>query len=195
MLRILVTGFGPFPGVPVNPSQLVVEALPDTGAGAELVRRILPTEYRAIRDQIDRLVSELRPDIVLGTGVCRDPWFRLETVARNHGNSEHPDNSGAVRSGPIEEGGPDTYGTTLPVDTIYARLMARNHDIKVSDNAGSYVCNYGFYRSCHRIAELGIDARYGFLHLPAHDPSVDPEHQTNRLKDAVCTVLKAAVED
>ena len=49
--RVLITGFGPFPGVPDNPSSWLAEALAAGAAAqadAELHARVLPTEWQAV---------------------------------------------------------------------------------------------------------------------------------------------------
>lgn len=166
MTSALVTGFGPFPRVPRNPSQLLVERLADAIGDLTLHRRILPTDYRAAGPLIETLLDELRPDICLCIGVARagDP-LRLETTARNLGTVQTPDQSGFTFSGAIAAGAPETYAATLSLDRIHAALHERGHRVVLSNDAGGYVCNYVFFTAppSHR-AVRSVDR----LRLPAY---------------------------
>ena len=44
-MKILLTGFDPFGGETVNPAFEAVKLLPDTIAGAEIVKQEVPTEF------------------------------------------------------------------------------------------------------------------------------------------------------
>ena len=67
-MKILVTGFEPFGGESRNPSAEVVERLPDTIAGAEIVKLILPTVRFEAPQRVARAMEEHRPDVVLSIG-------------------------------------------------------------------------------------------------------------------------------
>ena len=56
-MKILVTGFDPFGGEPVNPAIETVKRLPDVIAGAEIVKLEIPTVcHKSLRviDEADR---------------------------------------------------------------------------------------------------------------------------------------------
>src|ERR1044071_7316198 len=85
--RVLITGFGPFPGVPENPSGWLAEALTERWLSAEPHRhiraRILPTEWEATA-LMPRLCETLQPDVMLHFGVCAQAkGFRIEHSAHN----------------------------------------------------------------------------------------------------------------
>lgn len=44
-MKILVTGFNPFGGETVNPAYEAVKLLSDTSAGAEIIKKEIPTEF------------------------------------------------------------------------------------------------------------------------------------------------------
>ena len=46
-MKILVTGFEPFGSDAENPTLLAVNALPETLAGARILKRILPVSFQA----------------------------------------------------------------------------------------------------------------------------------------------------
>src|SRR5271168_1594429 len=86
-LRILITGFGPFPGAPFNPTQPLVArllrlrrpALDD----AELSGHIFPVPYSAVDRHLPELLAARRPQAMLMFGLAsRTPWIRIEPRAR-----------------------------------------------------------------------------------------------------------------
>src|SRR5258708_35943035 len=87
-LRILVTGFGPFPGAPYNPTQpLVARRLrlrrPALG-DVELTGHIFPVTYRDVDRELPELVAKHRPHALLMFGLAsRTRFVRTETRARN----------------------------------------------------------------------------------------------------------------
>ena len=70
---LLLTGFGPFPRVPVNATSLLVpriaEAADKAFAGIGVVCEIIPTEWRAGLARVEGLYAEHRPLIAIHFGV------------------------------------------------------------------------------------------------------------------------------
>jgi len=87
-LRILVTGFEPFPGAPYNPTQPLVARLTKLRRPAlddvELSGHIFPVTYSAVDRQLPELLKKHRPDAMLMFGLAaRTSFLRIETRARN----------------------------------------------------------------------------------------------------------------
>src|SRR3984957_12748336 len=106
-LRVLVTGFGPFPGAPFNPTQPLVARLlrlrrPAFG-DVELIGHIFPVTYRAVDRELPELLAKYRPDALLMFGLAsRTRYVRIETRARNAVTMLWPDADRArVRKGSI----------------------------------------------------------------------------------------------
>ena len=85
-IRLLVTGFGPFPGVRDNPSERLVRRI----AASRRLRRIpgdlrtavLPTAWEPVRLATPQLLAEHDPELVLHLGVhTRADGFRIERWA------------------------------------------------------------------------------------------------------------------
>lgn len=169
--RILITGFGPFPGAPVNPTAAMIEALaanPRALAGMGDIRtEILAVEYDTVPERLAAIAAGFAPDIAIHFGLsARAEGFTLERLARNEIAAGRPDNSGAQpQAACIVEGGED-YPSTLPLDDIAAALARAGLPHSWSDNAGGYLCNYIFYlsRSPH-FAEYAPPVS-GFIHVP-----------------------------
>ena len=85
-LRVLATGFGPFPGITQNASASVVRALAGSGAlpGIELFAEVLPVEWARARDAAREAIARTKPHAVLHFGVTkRAAGFEIETRACN----------------------------------------------------------------------------------------------------------------
>jgi len=158
-LKALVTGFEPFGGRDVNPSQLLVERLDG------VVRAILPVSYARAADELRRAIDEHDPDVVICFGLADDRTaITIERFAHNLDEATTTDNDAAPGSGePIDPAGPVAYRSRLPVDAIVEALRAEGIDASPSRDAGGYLCNHVFYVLMHT---LRPDAVGGFVHVP-----------------------------
>src|SRR5258708_26129817 len=87
-LRILITGFGPFPGAPFNPTMPLVARLlrlrRTAFSDVEFSGHIFPVTYKAVDRQLPQLLAKHRPHALLMFGLAsRTPYVRIETRARN----------------------------------------------------------------------------------------------------------------
>jgi pyroglutamyl-peptidase len=168
---VLITGFGPFPGVPVNATMRLVPELAERAtrafAGIRIATAILPTEWLAAPQRLAQLLGEIRPDLALHFGVSgRARGFEIETRACNR-CAATPDASGALPPlGAVREGGAEHQRAALPVQYLVARLRRRGIPAFVSRDAGDYLCNATLYHSLARAREMP-GRRVGFIHVPA----------------------------
>src|SRR4051812_35044702 len=106
-LRVLITGFGPFPGAPYNPTMPLVERLLRLRRPAlshvELSGHIFAVTYKAVDRDLPQLLSQRRPHALLMFGLAsRTRHLRVETRARNAVTMLWPDADHArVRKGSI----------------------------------------------------------------------------------------------
>jgi len=164
--RILLTGFAPFAGLPVNPSGEVVRRLERTGVNiaADLVCRILPIAYRAVPGVLRDLVAEHRPDAALSLGVAIGaPVVRVETTALNRVAFRVPDEDGLMPGETPEPDGPAARGATYRAESVMRAIRAAGVPAAVSHHAGTHLCNLTLYTL---LGLLPADAPCGFLHLP-----------------------------
>src|SRR4051812_10392618 len=101
--RLLVTGFGPFPRMPRNPSAAVarrVAASPHWRVlGVEAEALVLPTAYAALDGALDPALKAGRFDAVLMVGVAsRAKRIRVERRAVNRASILFPDAAGRTPS-------------------------------------------------------------------------------------------------
>jgi pyroglutamyl-peptidase len=191
--RLLVTGFGPFPGAPENPTEQLVRALagePAEAFGASAFRAVaLRTEYLWSWAELQRLSAEFAPDVVVHFGLSeRIEALHLERVGRNAVDPKKPDACGhAPPSRRLAEDGPDILSSTFPAEAILAALKVAGFPAALSDDAGAYVCNATLYRSLHAAPPT---RRVGFVHVP---PEGKGGFTGGRLRDAARVLLRAAV--
>lgn len=169
--KILITGFRPFPGAPVNPTQPLVARLVNLRrpALADIVRiaHIFPVTYAAVDRELPKLLAEHRPDALLMFGLAaRTPFIRIESRARNAVSMLWPDADHApVRRASIVPG-----ADALPFGPHTARLLrvagATGVDVRASRDAGRYLCNYLSWRGIEATRRPGGPALAAFVHMP-----------------------------
>lgn len=168
MKRLLLTGFEPFGGEPINPSAEIARAL-DGRVIAErtVVGVVLPCVFGRSLDVLRHHVRDVAPEVVICVGQAGGRAdITPERVAINIDDARIADNAGAQ---PVDRlivrGGPTAYWSTLPIKAIVAALRARGRPASVSQTAGTFVCNHVFYGLMHALrARRGM--RGGFIHVP-----------------------------
>lgn len=169
-MRVLISGFEAFGGNSVNPTALLVDALTnrDIEIPTELKvdQVLLPVtfedSFRVLQDKI----HSFNPDIVICFGLAaKRESIELENLAVNKINAEIKDNAGEQpENKTINPEGAETYLATLPIQGIAGALQNAGFPVKVSNDAGLFVCNYLFYR----LMETNQDTERlcGFIHVP-----------------------------
>ena len=167
-MKILVTGFDPFGGETVNPAWEAVSRLPAETGGAEVVKLQIPTMFGRAPEAVLREVERLRPDFVVSVGQAAGRTaITPERIAINCEEASIPDNAGfQPAGGPVVEGGPDGYFSLLPVKEMAAAIQAAGLPGKVSNTAGTYVCNHLMYHILHACHTRYPGMRSGFIHVP-----------------------------
>ena len=167
-MTILVTAFDPFGGETVNPAQLAVEALPCRIGGHTIIKQIVPTVFGRSAEEVIAQMDVLSPDAVVCVGQAggRDA-ITPERVAINIMDAAIPDNAGMLPTDqPIIANGPAAYFSTLPVKNMAAAVQAAGLPGKLSNTAGTFVCNQLLYRVLHHAATRMPNCRCGFIHVP-----------------------------
>ena len=165
----LVTGFEPYGGRDLNPSGELAAALDGARIGdLAIVGRTLPVVFAGLAPRIAACLAETRPALVIALGLWPgEAAIRLEGRAVNRAECSSPDNAGALRHGEaLEPGGAAALAATLPLPAIAAALLADGIPARLSDSAGTFLCNAPLYTLLHAIARSGARIRCGFIHLP-----------------------------
>ena len=180
--RVLLTGFGPFPGVAQNPSGRLAERLAvwTPRANWTLHGHVLPTEWGAVTDLTAQLHDDLQPHVMIHFGVSESAnSLRIEHSAHNRA-MRRADAKGALpASSAISSKGQHRLDTRLPVNALAAHLRKRGHAANASRSCGRYLCNFLYYRSLEWTDRRDRDAL--FVHVPmtfGHDALLDAAQET-----------------
>ena len=170
-LRILITGFGPFPGAPFNPTQPLVARLSrlrrPAFADVELSSHVFPVTYRAVDRELPDVLATSRPQALLMFGLAsRTAHIRIETRARNAVTTLWPDaDRTRVRKGSIS-GTADAIGFGPHTAKLLRAADSTGIDARASRDAGSYLCNYLSWRAIEAVGRGNGPRLVAFVHIP-----------------------------
>jgi len=195
--KLLVTGFGPFPGVAWNLSGWLAQELARSH-DAELVAAVLPVCWQGAWAALAPLLDAERPRHVVLFGVSAEArGFCLEQYAYNEvactidALGRHP---AAER---LSTHGPARREASLPAGDIAAALEGVGLAVEFSRDPGRYLCNATLYRTLEWAGQSGA-ARAGFIHIPAGiaknspaEPGLSPADLLTGARLIVDTVLRA----
>jgi len=144
-----VTGFGPFLNHQDNPSGLIASALGG---------KVLEVSYEAV----DSFMHDCSASCFLCLGLHgKASKPRLEVRAWNKVNREKPDVHGLIpKKDAIEEHGED-QATQIDVPELYAYLLGQGFPCSITDDPGTYLCNYIYYKALRKAEGKAL-----LVHLP-----------------------------
>jgi pyroglutamyl-peptidase len=167
MKRVLLTGFEPFAGASLNPSEQIVNALKAREIeGVELHTAVLPVVFTESSELLRHLIRLHNPEVVICLGQAEGrSEVSFERVAINLDDARLADNAGrVVLDQPVVAGGASAHFTTLPVKEMVAAVRAEGIAAGLSTSAGTFVCNHIFYAMQYALAETAVLS--GFIHVP-----------------------------
>jgi pyroglutamyl-peptidase len=199
MKSVLLTGFEPFGGETINPSQLAVTNLDGCEmADHKIVARTLPCVFGAALDELRGYLKEFQPELVVCVGQAGGrAEISLERVAINVDDAPIPDNCGQIPlDSAVVEGAPAAYFSSLPIKSIVAALKSEGIAASVSNSAGTFVCNHVFYGLMHELR--GSTARGGFIHVPfcveqVEDAEKSPTMSLETIEKALLVAVEVAL--
>lgn len=154
--RIILTAFEPFGGRKKNVSSEVLKNIQKT---YDLESLILPVTFKDFKQEMEDMKC-LAPDYILSLGESSLQNPELENKAKNL----------IQYGGKLDNKGKEFYLSTLPNSKIIGHEKNKGYEIKLSNDAGLYVCNFVFYKLSHEFNNS--KTKVGFLHLP-RDGNVD----------------------
>lgn len=168
----LVTGFEPFREHRTNSSWDALEHSRDDLPGQVITRR-LPVDHRLAHERLRAWLAELRPHVVLCTGLAKGRVFRIERRARR----------------PVELAGtrgPDVAVGRWPWQELRSALESAGSEVVDSEDAGRYVCESTYWSLLSHEGH-GAPAYAAFLHVPPESS----EHPIARIAAAVTAAITA----
>jgi pyroglutamyl-peptidase len=180
---ILLTGFGPFPGAPFNPTGRLVEELARHRrhrlGNVRRVAHVFPASYDAVDELLPALLARERPDVLLMFGLAlRARALRIETCARNILSLLTPDASGRLpNTAMIAQNAAATLPLSAAAHKLVAAARAAGVPASLSRDAGRYLCNYLCWRASEAAARNGGPQVFAFIHVPRVNPA---QHRRSR---------------
>lgn len=197
-MKILVTGFDPFGGESVNPAYEAVKLLPDTIAGAEIIKLEIPTVFSKSGPAVEAGIQAHHPDAVLNVGQAGGrACVTVERVGINLAEARIPDNAGEQpMDEPLQPDGPSAYFATLPVKAMVKNVRDHGIPCHISYTAGTYVCNCVMYNVLHLTATKYPNIRAGFIHVPfSTEQAVNkPVTMASASLETIAKALEYAIE-
>lgn len=192
--KILVTGFGSFPGVPHNPCLDVIKYIQSHHlyASGHIQTLVVPVSYSQSIDSLNTAIAKWNPDGIIELGVSRRAeGVRLESTAYNLRNASIPDIDGIhCINQPISVGLPinSSKHSALPLLEIVEEMTRTiEHTLKVeySTDPGRYVCNNIYWHTMQVYPQIPSV----FVHIP-----MLTEGNSTLVKDGVVKVLEILIQ-
>lgn len=167
-MKILVTGFDPFGGDDTNPSYEAVKKLPETIGRFEIVKAEIPTVFDRSKDVLRDLMISEDFNFVLSVGLAGGrSEMCVERVAINIDDAKIPDNAGNQPIDEmIEQEGPPAYFSNMPVKKMVQAIDDAGVPARLSNTAGTFVCNHVLYQLGNLVDTEFPAAKFGFIHVP-----------------------------
>jgi pyroglutamyl-peptidase len=166
-MKTLITGFEPFDGMDMNPSEVVALELGKLKEDRKTA--ILPVTFSHSFEVLKREIETYKPDRVVAIGHSGlAEKILLEHAALNYINARIPDNLGEQpKDMSIVENGANAYFSNLPIQEWRDAIEKMYVPAELSYSAGAFVCNFIFYK----IQEYfkNTEVKSGFIHIPSFD--------------------------
>lgn len=213
-MTVLLTGYEPFGEHEENPTEALAARLDGRTVGGDaVVGAVLPVEFDRSFDELVALIDDHVPDVVLSLGLAAGRTaIAVERVGLNVNDTESvPDNADRTpHHEPIVDGGPPAYFATIPVVETVEALLDAGIPARVSNTAGTHLCNNVLYATRHHVEAEGLSIDSGFVHVPLSsaqaaaraaetaphaeevEPSLPLSMQTRAVEIAIETAVAAA---
>jgi pyroglutamyl-peptidase len=171
-LKVLVAGFGPFPGAAQNPSgqlaRTVAHSRRAASSGTEIISAVIPTVYGEVSSTLSHVLTAEKPDAMLMFGLAGSTSFmRIERRAVNVASGIHPDAAGKKPTHhSLIAGSPQFLYARAPVNRLLAAARGAGAEAKLSVNAGSYICNAAFFHTLDAARKTHAPKWVAFVHIP-----------------------------
>jgi pyroglutamyl-peptidase len=163
--RILISGFGPFPGAPRNPTMAIVRHLTRSRRlrhqNVELLAEELPTEW-SVLDHFTSVIEKRKPDAILMFGLS-NRRFKIspEKRAINRALLLRSDASGKKpQQLQLKKQASDFKQSSFDAVRMAASMVQAGIKARASNDAGTYLCNALLWTAL----ESGVPSI--FVHVP-----------------------------
>ena len=205
MSTILLTGFQPFGGHQINPSQQIAERLHgETIGGARVLGVTLPVAFAESADLLTAAIAEHKPSLVISLGLAAGATcLQVERFAVNlrvveRGDPALPQPRNAPQTVIVADGMTALF-STIDAERVAAAISEKS-DIPAQAHcyAGAYACNYVFYQALHYALQWDLHYCAGFIHLPLTSEQAKAEnriHLASLPLESMVAGVQVGIED
>src|SRR5262249_44640802 len=158
-----------YAGRGVNPAAEIATALDGrTIDGVAVVSRLLEVSFSEIAARAEDLLAEINPRAVISVGLWPgEPVIRVERVGLNAAAFQIADNLGYLAvDEPVVGNGAAAKLATLPVKAITEAILDAGIPARISNTAGTYLCNACLYSFLAAAEAMRQHVACGFIHVP-----------------------------
>ena len=187
VVRTIMTGFGPFMNIEMNPSWKVVQEAQKLLAGNNDLELVCVEELQVVYNYVSKRVREIhtefKPDLAIHVGVAKG--YENITIERQSVRSgysygdikgEIPPGNLAVSDAQIQ---PDEcIVSSINTEEIHKQCCAKLSSqvgFQLSNDPGLYLCGFCYYTSLHQ------NASSLFIHIPDEDEPYSIAEMTKAL--------------
>lgn len=165
-MKVLLTGFEPFGNQKINASWETIKKVKVDKV--DLYKLLVPTVFYESINVVVEKIKEINPDIVILIGEAGGrSKISLERIGINMNDARIKDNEGNKPTNEkISDKGADGYFSTLDIYRIEKVLNENSIPVKISNTAGTFVCNHLLYGVLEYIRNNHLNIACGFIHLP-----------------------------
>jgi len=189
---VLITGFEPFGGYDINPSQLIIENLSDKVIdGATLLGIILPVNYTKSIELVIQAIKDYDPILVVSTGLAAGSrLIRIEKIGINlRYDGKWYD---LFRLDPNR---PLFHLSPFPTNCIVKNMRRAGIPARTSLFAGLYICNAVLYSVLDYIEVNNLHIRSGFIHVPLLSSQHPNGMELEKMLDATTIAIQVCLNN
>lgn len=195
-MNILVAAFDPFGGEKINPALEAVKSLDDTIGDHQITKLEIPTVFHKSKHVIEQELEQQNYDAVLVIGQAGGRFeLTPERIGINIDDARIPDNE---KNQPIDQSiqaeGEAAYFSNMPVKRMVETIKEAGVPARLSNTAGTFVCNRILYQLGYLQATRFSNIRFGFIHVPYVPEQVtDKPNQPSMSLETMVKGLTAAI--
>jgi pyroglutamyl-peptidase len=198
-IRLLVTGFGPFPGMRRNPSARLARDLGRSRRlrrlGLDVAARVFETRYDSLLRDLPSALAETAPHVVLMLGVVgRAKALRVEVRGTNCMRCLAPDAAGSIPSAPPEFDRPFALRSRAPAGPCITALARSGLAARRSIHAGRYLCNASYYEALQWAGPQGPLVLFVHVPRPAPEPGTVPRTRSGQGRPSLAAMQHGLTE-
>lgn len=196
-MKILVTAFDAFGGENTNPALEAVKRL-DHRIGNHVITKLeIPTVFQKSITPICNALEKDKYDVVLAIGQAGGRFaITPERVGINIDDARIPDNNGYQPIDKvIKEDGAPAYFSNLPVKRMIKEMNDTGVPSKLSNTAGTFVCNHILYQLGYLANTKYPELLFGFVHVPfIPEQVIDKPDKPSMSLDTIIKGLTVAIK-